>query len=264
MTTSGQADVALYVTLQSAHNKKWYLGFGPNPVRKRRSRKGSKKVKNSHFHRGVVRTRDGYRATLPRKMVKKKNKNLTAHIKTEKCDFRFATGRYSPHDVEEEWKGLFQHILQNVESNLASDLNDQKRKITKTANKVYKKLSHENKINQISKLKTNADFVVSKSENLNLKYYEKASNLKKNVQPISVNNLEGDVKAQKNDVKNMTHTKIETNNISHKSMSNKPPHEKFDSQRAASGVNPIADEMSLSNGVLIPSTASLVIEYSPN
>lgn len=264
-TTGGQPDAALYVTFQSAYNKKWYLGFGPNPLRKRRSRKGSKKGKNSNFHRGVVYTRDGYKATLPRKMVRKqkKNRNLPAHIKTDRCDFRFHTGRYSPQDVEEEWKGLFQHLLQNAESNSASGFNDQKRKITKTANKVYKILSHKNKTKQISKFRTNPNYVASKSEKLSLKSYdEKTSSWKKNVQRTSVHNLEKEVKAQKIDVMNITTTLIETNN-SHTNMSNKPPHEKFDSQRSASVANLIVDEMSLSNGVLIPSTSSLVIQYSP-
>ena len=77
MTLSGgQPDAAIYVNLQSAFNNNWYLGFGPNPLRKRRRNK-KKKIKNSHFHRGIVYTRDGNEATLTRKMAHnpKKNRN---------------------------------------------------------------------------------------------------------------------------------------------------------------------------------------------
>ena len=42
-TSGGQPDAALYVTIQSAYNKDWYLGFGPNPIRRSRVRKKSKK-----------------------------------------------------------------------------------------------------------------------------------------------------------------------------------------------------------------------------
>ena len=138
MTLGGaQSDAAHYVTLQSAYNKRWYLGFGPNPLRKIKK----KKTKNSHFHRGVVYTRDGNKATLTRKMASnpKKNRNLPALVKTDRCDFRFHTGRYTPHNIENEYKGLFDHLkMQNTEYKMTNDLTDQKSKITKTANRISK------------------------------------------------------------------------------------------------------------------------------
>merc|ERR1712080_337629 len=88
--TGGQPDAALYVTMQSAYNKDCYLGFGPNPFRKKGLRK---KNKQSRFHRGIVYTRRGYKATQPRKMAKypKKNRKQPFHVKTDRCDFRFHT-----------------------------------------------------------------------------------------------------------------------------------------------------------------------------
>ena len=108
-----QPNAALYVTIQSAYNRNWYLGFGPNLLKKGRVRKGKRKGHTSRFNRGIVYTRDGYKATLPRKMArhKKRHRNPPGPVKTNRCDFRFHTGKYTPRDIQKEWKGLFEHIL---------------------------------------------------------------------------------------------------------------------------------------------------------
>ena len=157
--TGSQNHAPLYVTLQSAYNKKWYLGFGPNPLRKRRFRQRNNRGRKTNFHRGIVYTREGHKATLPRKMVNslKKKKNLPDRVNTGRCDFRFHTGSYSPHDVENEWKGLFEHILKDDGANLRI----QKINITKTANTISNEITHKKKVKMLN-LQTHPEHVASK------------------------------------------------------------------------------------------------------
>ena len=65
MASSGGYDdsgVSTYINLQSAHRADWYLGFGPNQSpRHRPANRGSGGL-------GLVHTRDGHRAALPRRM----------------------------------------------------------------------------------------------------------------------------------------------------------------------------------------------------
>ena len=221
MTVNGeQSDAAHYVTFQSAYNKKWYLGFGPNPLKKNRK----KKMKNSHFHRGVVYTRDGNKATFTRKMVsnQKKNRNLPALVKTDRCDFRFHTGRYTPHNVEKEWKGLYEHVSQNIDDNQANNIPDQKGKITKTAN-------------QIS---TDA--------------YDRKSKYRK--KPFASKFLKSKSKNHKTNNKALEEA---NDNSFYKSKPTSQPHEQLSAQRLKSKIVSMEDEVTLSNGVVISSPASM-------
>jgi len=224
MTVNGeQSDAAHYVTFQSAYNKKWYLGFGPNPLKKNRK----KRMKNSHFHRGVVYTRDGNKATFTRKMVSnpKKNRNLPALVKTDRCDFRFHTGRYTPHNVEKEWKGLYEHVSQNIDDNQADNIPDQKGKITKTANQI------------------STD--VYDSRNIKSKYRKKpyASKFKKS--------------KSKHHKTNNKALKEANDNSFYKSKPTPQPHEQLSAQRLNSKIVSMEDEVTLSNGVVISSPASM-------
>ena len=66
-----------YITLQSAQNPKWYMGFGPNTKRARRNL-------GLNFYRGIIPI------SLPRKM----KRGRVRHLK--KCDFRFVLGIFNP------------------------------------------------------------------------------------------------------------------------------------------------------------------------
>ena len=236
MTLSGgQPDAAISVTLQSAYNNKWYLGFGPNPLRKRRRNK--KKIRNSHFHRGIVYTRDGNEATLTRKMAHnpKKNRNLPAQVKTDRCDFRFYTGRYTPHNVEKEWKGLFEHMLENIEYKLADDLPDQKRKITKTANEISKSVFNRSNRKFTSKFRT---------------------------KPFSPSKFK---KSQSNQFhKNARNARFGTNDSLLENKPTLPSHEIFNAQRFKSKMISTDDEVALSNGEVISFASSVEDEENPN
>lgn len=225
MTLGGaQSDAALYVTLQSAYNKRWYLGFGPNPLRKIKK----KKTKNSHFHRGVVYTRDGNKATLTRKMASnpKKNRNLPALVKTDRCDFRFHTGRYTPQNIEKEYKGLFDHIsLQNIEYRTADDSTDQKNQITKTANQISEDVRNKSSSKVHSKSRKN----VSK-----LRKSQSTRHYRKN-------------KTSRKDIKSSFH----------EGKLNPQSHEILSAQRIKSKVVSIDNEEALSNGVVKSSSASM-------
>ena len=241
--TGGQPDTALYVTMQSAYNKEWYLGFGPNPQRKKGFRK---KKKTSRFHRGIVYTRKGYKATQPRKMVthQKKSRKIPFHVKTDRCDFRFHTGTYTPQNVENEWKGLFEHILQNVDSNLATHQKNQKRKITKTANKISSRNVHStNKSKVMSKFRTNPKYIASKHRKLiSLRTHRTKSNsLKNSVKPISYNNLDRKEKMQSDQIKNFTNTLTSKDTYTNSSSSS--PHQKFDYHGFAGRLNQLDGRM---------------------
>ena len=225
MTLGGaQSDAALYVTLQSAYNKRWYLGFGPNPLRKIKK----KKTKNSHFHRGVVYTRDGNKATLTRKMASspKKNRNLPALVKTDRCDFRFHTGRYTPQNIEKEYKGLFDHIsLQNIEYGTADDSTDHSSKITKTANQISEDVRNKSSSKVHSKSRKN----VSK-----LRKSQSTRHYRKN-------------KTSRKDIKSSVYER----------RSNPQSHETLSAQRFKSKMVSIDNEEALSNGVVKSSSASM-------
>jgi len=83
-----------YITLQSARNPKWYLGFGPNTPRARRNL-------GLNYYKG-------HALSLPRKM----KRGRVRHLK--KCDFRFVSGIFTPYDTPTKshpsWEGLFKQI----------------------------------------------------------------------------------------------------------------------------------------------------------
>jgi hypothetical protein len=93
----------IYVTMQSVYNQNWYLGFGPQ-----KSKVGR--------HRGKVYTPDGFEALLPRQMSTK----AVHPVRKEKCDFRFATGPYTPNN-EHQWPGLIQHIMKTTSSAITKE-----------------------------------------------------------------------------------------------------------------------------------------------
>lgn len=72
-----------YITLQSAQNPKWYMGFGPNTKRARRNL-------GLNFYRGNIPI------SLPRKM---KRGRVHRHFQ-KKCDFRFVLGIFNPMTAE--------------------------------------------------------------------------------------------------------------------------------------------------------------------
>ena len=74
-----------YITLQSAQNPKWYMGFGPNTKRARRNL-------GLNFYRGIIPI------SLPRKM----KRGRVRHLK--KCDFRFVLGIFNPMTAKESEK----------------------------------------------------------------------------------------------------------------------------------------------------------------
>ena len=82
-----------YVNLQSAANPNWYLGFGPT-----KSSNGG--------HRGRALTPEGYEVLMPRRMSPK----MTNHVRKDKCDFKFSTGKYSPDNMNHDWSGLYETI----------------------------------------------------------------------------------------------------------------------------------------------------------
>ena len=111
-SAGGYDDVSTYIHLQSAHRPDWYLGFGPNPSHRRGSRRGRTRQSRSL---GLVHTRDGHRAALPRRMPmfhgsSRKHHHRRADVRAQvekRCDFSFATGRFVSPDPEDEWAGLF-------------------------------------------------------------------------------------------------------------------------------------------------------------
>ena len=250
--SGGQNHAALYVTLQSAYNEKWYLGFGPNPLRKRRFRQGKNRGRKTNFHRGIIYTRDGYKATLPRKMAKsqKKHKNLPGRVNTGRCDFRFYTGSYSPHDVENEWKGLFEHILKDNGANIKI----QKRNITKTANTISNEIPHKKKV-KLSNLKTNLEHVASKRRRLNSQdsYHANSHGQKKNVKPISLHDFNNKEKLQSDQIKNIANTLTETRTGFQTNITKNILHDKFDNQHFGVTVNRMKEDTESSNDADVPS-----------
>ena len=248
--TGSQNHAPLYVTLQSAYNKKWYLGFGPNPLRKRRFRQGKIRGRKTNFHRGIIYTRDGHKATLPRKMANslKKNKNLAGRVNTGRCDFRFHTGSYSPHDVENEWKGLFEHILKDDGANLKI----QKRNITKTANTISNDIPHKKKM---SNLQTNLDHIASERRELNSKdsYHATSHGQKKNVKPISLHDFDNKEKLQSDQINNIANTLTETRTSFQTNITKNIMQDKFDNQHFGVTVNRINEDTESSNDVDVPS-----------
>ena len=140
-SAGGYDDVSTYIHLQSAHRPDWYLGFGPNPSHRRGSRRGRTRQSRSL---GLVHTRDGHRAALPRRMPmfhggSRKHHHRRADVRAQvekRCDFSFATGRFVSPDPEDEWAGLFSalpddafhHRQQQQEAGTGAE-----RAITKTA-----------------------------------------------------------------------------------------------------------------------------------
>ena len=95
---SGEAIV--YVNLQSAANPNWYLGFGP--VRP-----------TSGGHRGRSLTPEGYEVLLPRRMTPKTlatSSGHGSHVRTDKCDFKFSTGPFSPNNMFDEFSGISEFL----------------------------------------------------------------------------------------------------------------------------------------------------------
>lgn len=95
---SGEAMV--YVNLQSAANTNWYLGFGPQRP-------------TSGGHRGRALTPEGYEVLLPRRMTPKMSSASSGHsspIRTDKCDFKFSTGPYSPNNMFDEFSGITEFL----------------------------------------------------------------------------------------------------------------------------------------------------------
>ena len=101
-----------HITLQSARNPRWYLGFGPNTPRARRNL-------GLNYFKGTT-------IQFSRKMKRRTNPHL------RKCDYRFVSGIFTPHDTptfstpphpqkeatpaasapssSSSWAGLFKHI----------------------------------------------------------------------------------------------------------------------------------------------------------
>ena len=68
-----------HITLQSARNPRWYLGFGPNTPRARRNL-------GLNYFKGTT-------IQFSRKMKRRTNPHL------RKCDYRFVSGIFTPHDT---------------------------------------------------------------------------------------------------------------------------------------------------------------------
>jgi hypothetical protein len=98
-TMPKSVEAIAYVNLQSAANKNWYLGFGPERP-------------TSGGHRGRALTPEGYEVLLPRRMSPKKSGGGSGHIRTDKCDFKFSTGPYSPNNLYREFSGLSDFLLE--------------------------------------------------------------------------------------------------------------------------------------------------------
>jgi len=137
-SAGGHEDVSAYINLQSAHHPDWFLGFGPNPTARRHRGKGRGGGRRPSL--GLVHTREGHRAALPRRMpmtmtsgrrrphqqhrrhqqqqrrrrrhrwltVARSSREVRAQVE-KRCDFLFATGRYvqRPQKTEQDWAGLF-------------------------------------------------------------------------------------------------------------------------------------------------------------
>ena len=135
-SAGGHEDVSAYINLQSAHHPDWFLGFGPNPTARRHRGKGRGGGRRPSL--GLVHTREGHRAALPRRMpmtmtsgrrrphqqhrrhqqqqrrrhrwltVVRSSREVRAQVE-KRCDFLFATGRYvqRPKKTEQDWAGLF-------------------------------------------------------------------------------------------------------------------------------------------------------------
>jgi hypothetical protein len=158
----------------------------------------------------------------------KKNRNLPALVKTDRCDFRFYTGRYTPHNVEKEWKGLFEHMLENIEYKLADDLPDQKRKITKTANEISKSVYNRNNSKFTSKFRK---------------------------KPFSASKFKKSQSTQFHE--NARTARIKTNDSLHEKKTAPLSHETFNAQRFKSKIISADDEVTLSNGEVISSASSV-------
>ena len=88
----------LYIQLRSAFDKRWHLGF--NGRRKR-----------------LAKTVEGHWVSLPRPMGVLEDSGKPRKYNRNKCDYLFATGEYSEVDENEEFSGLFEHILEDQRRN---------------------------------------------------------------------------------------------------------------------------------------------------
>lgn len=109
-----------FFNLQSAYNPKWYMGFGPDTPKARKLI-------------GLRLSREGHALALPRRMGPALSHHKLVHPE-KKCDFRFASGAFTPYappvpkfdlfeggstteatplDESEKWAGLFDHIEAN-------------------------------------------------------------------------------------------------------------------------------------------------------